>query len=771
MLDARLLHFLKPVLPGTNLLLVELDPRAFVARLVDALARTPNLGSHEVLMDQTTIVSAVAADLSLGLERVQPAVRLLDEGNTVPFIARYRKEMTGSLDEEQLRNVAERLDYRRGMEARRETILHSMAEQGVLTPELQAEVESADTLQRLEDLYRPYRPKRQTRATLAKQKGLQPLADLILAQPLEGTREALGVPFITGASGEDGESATAVASLEEAFQGARDIVAETVADDPEVRAEMRRITQRRGMLFIALADRTKDAHGVYQLYYDFAGEVRSLRPHQVLAINRGEREGVLKVTLEIPEAEALGLLALRYPADMGSALAEDLIAARKDGYSRLLFPAIERDARRELTEMADEHAIGVFATNLRALLLQPPMRGQTVLGIDPGFRTGCKVAVVDATGKVLDTRTIYPDRNETQAKATLNALIKRHRVTVVAIGNGTASRETEALVAGVIRDGAPVKYTIVSEAGASVYSASRLARAELSDLDVSVRGAVSIARRLEDPLAELVKIEPKAIGVGLYQHDVDQKTLAETLDVVVESTVNSVGADLNTASPALLRYISGIGPKVADAIVAFRDEHGAFETREALRKVSGVGPRTFEQAAGFLRVSTGTEPLDNTPIHPESYGVARAVVDLVGLPLGHPDLSGVLHDLRREMNLDTLAVDLGTGRPTLEDILEALTRPGRDPRDEVEGPVLRNDVLSMEDLRAGMRLKGTVRNVVDFGAFVDIGVKQNGLIHISQMGTGFVRNPHDKVAVGDIIEVEVLNVDAARGRIALALIE
>ncbi|MCU0520251.1 MAG: RNA-binding transcriptional accessory protein [Anaerolineae bacterium] len=720
-------------------------------------------------MNQTSVAAAVAADLALDPNRVESAVRLLDDGNTVPFIARYRKEMTDTLDEEQLRNISERLDYRRAMEARRETILHSLAEQDVLTSELQAEVESADTLQRLEDLYRPYRPKRQTRATVARQKGLQPLADLILAQPLEGTRDELAAPFATQVSIE-GDDAKAVTSLDEAYQGARDIVAETVADDPEVRAGMRRITQRRGVLHIVVADRDKDANGVYQLYYDTAGDVSTLRPHQVLAFNRGEHEGVLKVTLEVPEAEALGLLALRYPADMGSALVEDLIEARRDGYSRLLFPAIEREVRRELTEMADEHAIGVFATNLRALLLQPPMRGQTVLGIDPGYRTGCKVAVVDTTGKVLDTRTIYPDRNGAQAKATLNALIKQHRVTVVAIGNGTASRETEGLVASVIRDGAAVRYTIVSEAGASVYSASRLARAELPDLDVSIRGAVSIARRLQDPLAELVKIEPKAIGVGLYQHDVDQKALAQTLDVVVESTVNSVGADLNTASPALLRHISGIGPKTADAIVAFRDERGAFDARETLKQVSGIGPRTFEQAAGFLRVSAGKEALDNTPIHPESYDVARSVLDLVGLPLSHPNLPGELQHVRREMDLDALAVEMGTGRPTLEDILEALTRPGRDLRDDVEGPVLRSDVLSMEDLQVGMRLKGTVRNVVDFGAFVDIGVKQNGLVHISQMGDEYVRNPHDKVAVGDVVEVEVLNVDTARGRIGLALL-
>jgi len=716
-------------------------------------------------MDQERITSAVATDLKIDPRRVQSAVRLLDEGNTIPFIARYRKELTGTLDEEELRQVAERLGYRRNMEDRRETILQSLEEQSVLTPELEADVRAADTLQRLEDLYRPYRPKRQTRATVARDKGLQPLADLVLAQPLEGTRESLAAPFVKE------DAAEGVTSVEEAYQGARDIVAETIADDPEMRGQMRALTQRHGTLTIEEGDLTKDPEGVYKLYYTFSGDLGGLRPHQILAFNRGEREGVLKVTLTVPESEALGVLALRYPADPGSPLAEDLILARNDSYNRLLFPAIEREARRDLTGIADEHAIQVFATNLRSLLLQPPLRGEMVLGIDPGFRTGCKAAVVDPTGKVLDTRTIYPDGRRDQAADTVRHLVKKHHVTVVAIGNGTASRETEAFVAELIGEGLDVKYTIVSEAGASVYSASRLARAELPDLDVSLRGAVSIARRLQDPLAELVKIEPKAIGVGLYQHDVDQRALAESLDTVVESTVNTVGADLNTASPALLRYISGVGPKTAESIVAHRNEHGAFTSRQALQSVPGIGPKTFQQAVGFLRIVQGSEALDQTPIHPESYAAARFILDLIGLPLGHPDLPRGIARLRREMDLDALAEELAVGRPTLEDILEALTRPGRDPRDDLEGPILRRDVLSMDDLRPGMRLKGTVRNVVDFGAFVDIGVKRDGLIHISQMGSEFVRNPHDKVAVGDVIDVEVLSVDTERGRIGLALVE
>ncbi|MGC9394109.1 MAG: Tex family protein [Anaerolineae bacterium] len=713
-------------------------------------------------MEPIALIAAVAADLALELPRVESAVRLLDDGNTVPFIARYRKEMTGSLDEEQLRQVSERLGYRRNMEERRETILRSLEDQGVLTPELQTEVEAADTLQRLEDLYRPHKLKRRTRATIAREKGLQPLADLVLAQTLEGDRDTLAQPFLT----DD------VPSVDEAYTGARDIVAEAIADAPEVRADMRRLVQRHGTLSVTVADESKDPKGVYQIYYSFFVDFRGLRPHQILAINRGEREGVLKVSLEIPEAEAMGIVAQRYPSDAGSPLMDDLIEARKDSYSRLLFPAVEREMRRELSDMADEHAIGVFAANLKSLLLQPPLRGQTVLGIDPGYRTGCKVAVVDPTGKVLDTRTIYPERNKAQAKATLRHLVQQHGVTVIDIGNGTASRETEMLVAELLNEAKlKVKYTIVSEAGASVYSASKLARQEMPDLDVSLRGAVSIARRLQDPLAELVKIDPQAIGVGLYQHDVNQKALAETLDTVVESVVNTVGADLNTASPALLRYISGIGPKLAETVVAHRDAHGAFDNRETLRQVSGLGPKTFEQAAGFLRVPEGGDPLGNTPIHPESYDVARAVLDLLGCPLGDPRLAGEIAQLRREMDLDALAADLGTGRPTLEDILEALARPGRDPRDGLEGPVLRSDVLSIEDLHEGMQLKGTVRNVVDFGAFVDIGVKRDGLVHISRMGAGYVHNPHDKVSVGDVIDVEVVDVDLNRGRISLALVE
>jgi uncharacterized protein len=713
-------------------------------------------------VNQEQIISAVAADLKLDVRRVVPAVRLLDDGNTVPFIARYRKELTGTLDEEQIRQVLERLGYRRNLEERRETILQSLEAQGLLTEALQASVLAVDTLQRLEDIYRPYRPQRRTRAAVAREKGLQPLADLILQQPLVGNRIAFATPYLNDDVG----------SLTDAYLGARDIVAEMISDDPGVRDGFRQLAQRRGQVKISLDDEEKDTKGVYQLYYNYFGGLKDLRPHQILAINRGEREGVLKVVLELSEPEALGILGQLYPDDPGSVLDDDLIQARRDAYHRLLFPAIYRELRRDLTEKADAHAIDVFATNLRSLLLQPPMWNQTVLGMDPGYRTGCKIAVVDKTGKVLATQTIYLDRRNEQAKQMLHNLVKEHYVTVIAIGNGTASRETEAFVAHFIAESRmPVKYTIVSEAGASVYSASTLARTELPDLDVSLRGAVSIARRIQDPLAELVKIEPKAIGVGLYQHDVDQKKLTQALDDVVESTVNTVGADVNTASPSLLQYISGIGPKLAERLVAYRDAQGAFANRQAITLVPGFGTKTFQQAAGFLKILEGDCLLDRTPIHPESYPVAEAILDLIGISIGDASLPAEIDRLRKGIDLKELADILGTGYPTLVDILEALARPGRDPREELGGPILRSDVLTMEDLSPGMQLKGTVRNVVDFGAFVDIGVKRNGLIHISRMGQCYVQNPHDKVAVGDVVEVEIVEVDVARGRISLELVE
>ena len=713
-------------------------------------------------MERSEIIAAVATDLTLEQKRVKKAVELLDGGNSIPFIARYRKEATDSLDEEELRQIDERLRYRRNLEERRETILRSMQDQDVLTPERAESLAAADTLRRLEDLYRPFKPKRRTRATMAREKGLEPLAALIRTQALTEKRHAAAQPYLSN---------EAVASIAEAYAGARDIVAEIIADDPQTRGEMRELAQQKGRLQATETAVEQDPKGTYRTYYDFSSSLDALRPHQILALNRAEREQVLKLGLEIPAESASGILAKYYPTDYGSPFADDLLAAREDGFQRLLFPAIEREARSALAAMADAHAIEVFATNLRSLLLQPPLRGQTVMGIDPGIRTGCKVAVVDPTGKVLDTATIYPDRHPERAKTELRRLGKRHQVTVIAIGNGTASRETERLIADLLRAGARAKYTIVNEAGASVYSASRLAGHELPDLDVTLRGAVSIARRLQDPLAELVKIDPQAIGVGLYQHDVNQTALAEALNVVVESVVHNVGIDLNTASSALLQHISGIGPKTAEAIVAYRNEHGPFATRAALQDVSGIGPKTFEQAAGFLRVPEGEEPLDNTPIHPESYPAARALLSRLETPIGDPELVQKFAAFRSTTKLAQLAAELETGIPTLEDILDALARPGRDPRDELAGPILRGDILKIEDLHEGLQLRGTVRNVVDFGAFVDIGVKRAGLIHISQLGSEYVRDPHDKVSVGDIVQVTVINLDLERGRIGLKLQE
>jgi uncharacterized protein len=713
-----------------------------------------------------TIARIIANELNITLRQVEATANLLDDENTVPFIARYRKEVTGSLDEEQLRIIAYRLVYLRQLTERKQAVLRSIEEQGKLTPELQAAIEAATTLQQVEDLYRPYKPKRRTRATIARERGLEPLAELILAQPTDvQDRSTLAQPYLSAQ----------VPTPDEAFAGARDVIAEIVTDDAQVREQARNLARREAYVGVALADADKDKRGVYRHYYEFVDQARGLKPHQILAINRGEKEGILKVSLDAPEQETLAVITEKYRPDRSSPLADDLWSAIEDGYSRLLAPAVERDIRRELGEAADGHAIGVFATNLKALLLQPPLRELTVIGIDPGYRTGCKVALVDPTGKYLAGTTIYPhepQRRWEQAQATLRAMIERAGVDVIAIGNGTASRETEQLVADLISSlgrKAKTRYVMVNEAGASVYSASKMARQELPDLDVSMRGAVSIARRLQDPLAELVNIDPKSIGVGLYQHDVNQKALGEALDTVVESAVNAVGVDLNTASPALLGYVSGIGPKTATALVKQRDEQGPFSGVNDLLTVSGIGPKSFEQAAGFIRIRAGQEPLDNTPIHPESYPVVRALFDLIDVRGDEPDLTAQVAALRQRHSLAELAQLLEVGEPTLADILEALLRPGRDPRDDLPKPVLRSDVLKMEDLQSGMRLQGTVRNVVDFGAFVDIGVKQDGLVHISQMADRYVQNPHNVVSVGDVVDVTVLEVDLDRGRIALSM--
>ncbi|MBI5668614.1 MAG: RNA-binding transcriptional accessory protein [Chloroflexi bacterium] len=699
----------------------------------------------------------IAALLKLRPAQVGATIELLDTGNTLPFIARYRKEITGGLDEDQIRRILESATRLRAVDERRDTIIASIEEQGLLTPELQGQIAAADTLTELEDLYQPFKPKRRTRASIARDRGLQPLADLIVAQArVNQTAEQLAVPFVS----------EAVPTVEDALAGARDIVAETISEHADVRGQTRLKAMRFGLLRAHKTKDAKDDKGVYQLYYEFEYRVDRIKPYQVMAINRGEAEKVLRVSLDVAERDWRQAIETVFRPDRRSPLVEQLELAIEDAAKRLLLPAIERDVRAALTEQAEDHAIAVFATNLRNLLNQPPLTGHTVLGIDPGFRTGCKVAVIDPTGRVLATETIYPhepQRRWNDTLRTLAALVERFGVTLIAIGNGTASRETEQLAAELTRNREGLHYLMVSEAGASVYSASPLARAELPDLDVTLRGAVSIARRVMDPLAELVKIEPKAIGVGMYQHDVNQKRLSEALDSVVETVVNRVGVDVNTASPALLTHVAGIGPKLAERIVSYRNENGAFRSRKALQQVPGLGPKAYEQAAGFLRIREGDELLDASAIHPESYHVARALLQRAGLTrtASLAEREAALDDLQSRVPLDVLAAELGTGIPTLTDILEQLIRPGRDPRADLPAPILRSDVLSMDDLLPGMRLYGTVRNVVDFGAFVDIGVKQDGLLHRSQLPPGYVLN------LGDVIQVEILNVEKERGRISL----
>jgi uncharacterized protein len=714
--------------------------------------------------DTGDIITAIAGELSLARAQVAATVALFDEGNTIPFVARYRKEVTGGLDEEQLRQVEARLDYLRRLAERKETVLRSIDDQGKLTPELAAAIGAATTLQAVEDLYLPYKPKRRTRATVARERGLEPLANLLLEQKDERPPEVLAAGFLTDE----------VPDADAALAGARDILAERAAEDAAVRGEGRTLAlaKARAACQVAGEEAEVDPGGKYRLYYDVALPLAEIQPHQWLAIQRGEAEGALKVRLDLPDDDILDIMELCFLRGPRTPIRDQVQAALADGYKRLLAPSLDRDLRATHTEQADDHGIQVFSANLRKLLLQPPLRGRVVMGIDPGYRTGCKVAVVDPTGKVLGTQTIYPHQPQKrwdEAKKALAALIGSAAVEVVAIGNGTASRETEQLAADLIADRPGVQYAIVSEAGASVYSASRLAGHELPDMDVSMRGAVSIARRLQDPLAELVKIDPRSIGVGLYQHDVDQKRLSAALDAVVESVVNYVGVDVNTASPALLGYVAGLSKGVAANVVAHRDEHGPFQKRSDLKQVRGLGPKAYQQAAGFLRVPESGNPLDNTPIHPESYPVVRRLLELAGTRLKARDLLGRVQAVRDELGLSALAELLEVGVPTLADILDGLTRPGRDPRDDLPPPVLRQDVLKMEDLREGMRLKGTVRNVVDFGAFVDIGVKQDGLVHVSKMADRYVRNPFEVVGVGDVVEVTVISVDLERGRIGLSM--
>lgn len=715
-------------------------------------------------MTGSDVITAIAQELSLARAKVAAAVSLFDEGNTIPFVARYRKEVTGGLDEEQLRQVDARLTYLRRLSERKTTVLNSIEEQGKLTPELAAAIEAATTLQAVEDLYLPFKPKRRTRATIARDLGLEPLADLLLEQKDTRPLEVLAADFLS----------SDVPDTEAALAGARDILAERLTEDAPIRGQARSLSLQKALVVCKLAgdEDEVDTAGKYRLYHDIVFPLADLQPHQWLAINRGEAEGALKVGVDLPEDDILDLMELSFLRGPRTPIRDQVEAAIVDGYKRLLAPSLERDLRSANTDQADDHAIQVFSANLRKLLLQPPLRGRVVMGIDPGYRTGCKVTVVDPTGKVLATNTIYPHQPQKrwdEAKAMLEQAIQATAAEVAAIGNGTASRETEQLVAELAADRPGLQYAIVSEAGASVYSASKLAREELPDMDVSMRGAVSIARRLQDPLAELVKIDPRSIGIGLYQHDVDQKKLAQTLDAVVESVVNFVGVDVNTASPALLGHVAGLGKRVAENVVAHRDVYGPFQKRSELKKVKGLGEKAFQQAAGFLRVPESANPLDNTPIHPESYPVVRRLLELAGTRLKARDSLGRVQALVGELGLAGLAELLEVGEPTLVDILDGLARPGRDPRDELPPPMLRQDILKIEDLQVGMRLKGTVRNVVDFGAFVDIGVKQDGLVHVSKMADRYVRNPFEVVSVGDVVDVSVISVDLERGRIGLSM--
>lgn len=714
------------------------------------------------------LIKQLAKELAIRSEQVERTIKLFDEGNTMPFIARYRKEVTGGLDEEQLRNLEERLIYLRNLEARKEEVLRIIGEQEKLTPELEQAIKEATILQEVEDYYRPFRPKRRTRATIAKEKGLEPFALLIMRQELtSGDPLLLAEPYVNPELG--------VEDTQQAMVGAQDIIAEQISDQAEWRKMIREYLWEHA--HIASELKTEDAEAeVYRQYHNYTEPVKKIPPHRILAINRGEKVGFLKVGLHFELQlllEKLCALVLRNP----SCIFKDYLkTAVEDSLNRLLLPSIEREIRAALTAAAEEQAIKVFAMNLRQLLLQPPVRGKIVMGIDPGFRTGCKVVVVDGIGRVQETATIYPhlpQKEWEKAIQFLSSLILKHKVDLIASGNGTAGRETEELIAQVLLDlDRPVYYSVVSEAGASVYSASKLAREELPELDVSIRGAVSIARRLQDPLAELVKIEPKAIGVGQYQHDVNQSNLTQTLKGVIESCVNYVGVDLNTASAFLLENVAGIGPSLARSIVAHRQQNGAFRRREELMRVKRLGQHAYTQAAGFLRLPEGDYSLENTGIHPESYHIAEALLSSLGYTSADLNNANKLEELRQKLkmlNLAATASRLETGLPTFKDIVDALCRPGRDPREEMPGPVFRRDVKSIEDLRPEMVLNGVVRNVVDFGAFVDIGVKQDGLVHISQLSEKYVREPMEVVSVGQRVKVRVLSIDTERHRIALSM--
>ena len=707
----------------------------------------------------------ITEELGVKKWQVDAAVKLIDEGNTIPFIARYRKEAHGTLDDEQLRKLYERLTYLRNLEEKKEQVLASIEEQGKLTPELKAQIVAAETQVLVDDLYRPYRPKRRTRATIAKEKGLEPLAVLISLQNSKEPLEKEAEKYVSEEKG--------VKNVQEAIDGAKDILAENISDEADYRKRIRDLTFKKGTLVSAAKD--EKAESVYEMYYDFTEAVSKVAGHRVLALNRGEKEKFLSVKIEAPEEEILRYLekkVIRRDNPYTTPVLKEVVA---DSYQRLIAPAIERELRNELTEKAEDGAILVFGKNLEQLLMQPPIVGKVVLGWDPAFRTGCKLAVVDETGKVLDTTVIYPtaptnDAKIRAAKETLKKLIKKYNVSLISLGNGTASRESEQIIVELLKEiPEKVQYVITNEAGASVYSASKLATEEFPNFDVGQRSAASIARRLQDPLAELVKITPQSIGVGQYQHDMNQKKLGEALSGVVEDCVNKVGVDLNTASASLLEYISGISKVIAKNIVAYREENGRFESRRELLKVAKLGPKAFEQCAGFARITGGKNPLDATSVHPESYEAAQKVLEKLGYKpedITAGKLSGISRQIK---NYKKLAEELGVGEPTLRDIVKELEKPARDPRDEMPKPVLRTDVLDMKDLKEGMILKGTVRNVIDFGAFVDIGVHQDGLVHISEMTERYIKHPLEAVSVGDVVDVRVIGVDLKKKRISLSM--
>lgn len=711
------------------------------------------------------IIKAIASELNVGNNQVEAAVKLIDEGCTIPFISRYRKEATGALNDEQLRNLDERLKYLRNLEDKKTQVIASIAEQGLLTDELKNQIEKADTMVAVEDLYRPYRPKRRTRATIAKEKGLEPLANIIMLQ-------MTGEPVVKTAEEYVSEEKD-VKTPEDAVAGAKDIIAESISDNADYRTRIRELTFKEGVLTSAAKD--AEAKTVYEMYYNFSEPAAKMAGHRILAVNRGENEKILTVKIEAPVDKILSYLEKQIIVRDNRYTTGIIKEAIEDSYERLIAPSIEREIRNQLTETAEAGAIKVFGRNLEQLLLQPPITGHVVLGWDPAFRTGCKLAVVDATGKVLDTTVIYPTAPQnkvTEAKIVLKKLIKKYNVTLISVGNGTASRESEQVIVELLKElDTPVQYIIVNEAGASVYSASKLATEEFPNFDVGQRSAASIARRLQDPLAELVKIDPKSIGVGQYQHDMNQKKLGEALEGVVEDSVNRVGVDLNTASASLLEYISGISKAIAKNIVTYREENGRFDNRKQLLKVAKLGPKAFEQCAGFMRIAGGSNPLDSTSVHPESYDAAAQLLKKLGYSM-EDITSGGLKGLSGKVgNVSGMARELGIGELTLKDIIKELEKPGRDPRDEMPKPILRTDVMEMKDLTPGMVLKGTVRNVIDFGVFVDIGVHQDGLVHISQItNKKFIKHPLEAVSVGDIVEVKVLSVDEAKKRIQLTMI-